>query len=96
MNPDTCRAVGDLLINLGGKWAVIVIMTLSCATLVGNVWFSVLAVVLLGRKQREAQIWRRTVLWACVILVPLGSGALTFAVNWAALECLTALRHQQG
>jgi putative Mn2+ efflux pump MntP len=94
MNPETCRIVGEFLAQLGGKWAVITIMVLSCATFVGNVTLStVLAVILLGHKQ-QVQIRRRDVFLACVILVLLGSAGLTFAVDWAALEALSALRHQ--
>ena len=97
MNPDTCRVIGDLLAHLGGKWAVIIIMALSCATFVGNVSLAiVLAVILLGHKPREVRIRRRGVFLVCVALVLLGSAGLTFAIDWAALEALTAFRHQQG
>jgi hypothetical protein len=93
MNPETCRIVGEFLAQLGGKWAAIAIMVLSCATFVGNVSLAtVLAVILLGHKQ--VRLTRRGVFLACVILVLLGSAGLTFAVDWAALEALSALRHQ--
>jgi hypothetical protein len=76
---------------------VITIMLLSSTTFVGNVSLStVLAVSLLGHQPRQVQIRRRGVFLVCVILVLLGSAGLTFAVDWAAMDALTAFRHQPG